>query len=108
MSGKPNLPKPFAVWTTGPRGGFMAERESRKGWYPAHPLYSEEQMKQYADDAVKEANTVMRERCAVVLDRLKNKESERYGVGLVTTRAEITIRAFISGAEEIRNLGAAL
>ncbi|MFT9025972.1 hypothetical protein [Acetobacter indonesiensis] len=48
-----------------------------------------------------------RERCAVALDRLKNKESEMYGVGLMTARAEITIRAFASGAEAIRNLGAA-
>ncbi|WP_279380963.1 hypothetical protein [Acetobacter sacchari] len=25
----PPLPEPFAFWTTGPRGGFMAERERR-------------------------------------------------------------------------------
>lgn len=48
-----------------------------------------------------------RERCAAALDRLKSKESEMYGVGLMTARAEITIRALTSGANTIRNLGAA-
>lgn len=48
-----------------------------------------------------------RERAATAIDQLKNEERGLYATGLMTTRAEITIRALASAADEIRNLGAA-
>lgn len=46
-----------------------------------------------------------RERAATAIDQLKNEERGLYATGLMTTRAEITIRALASAADEIRNLG---
>lgn len=80
-------------------GSLLVECKYRKGWIYKGPVLTPTQ--------IAERLAAERERCAAVLDHLKNEESEMYDVGLMTTRAEITIRAFTSGAEEIRNLGAA-
>lgn len=45
-----------------------------------------------------------RERCAKVCDKLKSRELEVYSVGLYTTAAERTIRAYESAACLIRKL----
>lgn len=48
-----------------------------------------------------------RERCAKVCDTLKSREQEVYGIGLSTTAAERTVRAYETAAYLIRKLGGA-
>ena len=73
--------------------------EDMQGWIYKGPVLTPTQ--------INEMLAAERERAATAIDHLKNEERGLYATGLMTTRAEITIRALAFAAEEIRNLGAA-